>query len=350
MGPAMARLLPCIARERLGRGMLAFGAAAAMMLAASHAAAAGPAKQSDPRPGEGRSERTVSEWLSRMHAASLKRSYIGTFVVSSSNGGMSSARIWHACDGQRQVERIETLSGERRLTFRRDDEVLTFFPETKTVRSERREALGLFPELLKPDDSAIPEFYKARRVGTDRVAGFEADVVQLLPKDALRFGYRIWSEKKSGLVVKLQTVDEGGKVLEQAAFSELQLDAPVRMDKLAQMMAVPDGWRVEKAEAVRTTAAAEGWGLKTDIAGFKPMSCYKRPAEGVLQWIFSDGLASVSIFVEEFDRQRHVQEGVFASGATHTVTRRVQDWWITAVGEVPPQTLRAFSLSLERRK
>jgi hypothetical protein len=49
------------------------------------------------------------------------------------------------------------------------------------------------------------------------------------------------------------------------------------------------------------------------VAGFKPMSCYKRPAEGVLQWIFSDGLASVSLFVEPFDRQRHQQEGVFAA-------------------------------------
>ena len=79
-------------------------------------------------------------------------------------------------------------------------------------------------------------------------------------------------------------------------------------------------------------------------------SCYKRRAEGVLQWIFSDGLASVSIFVEDFDRQRHQREGVFASGATHTLTRRVQDSWVTVVGEVPPATLKAFSLSLERRK
>jgi sigma-E factor negative regulatory protein RseB len=292
----------------------------------------------------------VSHSLTRMHEASRQRNYIGTFVVTSSSGHMSSARIWHACDGQRQVERVESLSGAPRSTFRRDDEVLTFLPESKTVRSERRETLGLFPELLKPDESAIPEYYAARRVGTDRVAGFDADIVQVLPKDSLRFGYRIWSEKKSGLVVKLQTLDDAGKVLEQAAFSELQLDAPVRMEKISQMMAVPDGWRVEKAEAVKTTAAAEGWGLKAPIAGFKAMSCYKRPAEGVLQWIFSDGLASVSLFVEDYDRQRHVHEGVFASGATHTVTRRVQDWWITAVGEVPAQTLKAFSLSLERRR
>lgn len=341
----MAQLSLRTARLRIAQGLLVFWVAGAVGVASAQGV-----RKPDPR-GDGRGgERTVSEWLERMHEASRQRSYVGTFVVSSSSGAMSSARIWHACDGQRQIERVESLTGTPRQTFRRDEEVLTFVPETRTVRSERRESLGLFPELLNPRETAIPEFYAARRMGSDRVAGYDADIVQVTSKDNLRFGYRIWSEKKSGLVVKLQTVDPDGAVLEQAAFSELQLDAPVRMDKLAQMMAVPPGWKVEKADAVKTTAAAEGWALKAAVPGFKPMSCYKRPAEGVLQWIFSDGLASVSLFVENYDGQRHQQEGLFASGATHTLTRRVQDWWLTAVGEVPAQTLKAFALSLERRK
>jgi sigma-E factor negative regulatory protein RseB len=295
-------------------------------------------------------ERSVGEWLVRMHDASRVRSYIGTFVVSSGGGALSSARIWHACDGRQQVERVETLTGAPRSTFRKNDEVLVFLPEHHVVRSERRETLGLFPDLIKSADSAIPEFYSAKRLAGERVAGFEADVVQLAPKDALRFGYRIWSEKKSGLVVKLQTLDADGGILEQAAFSELQMDAPVRMDKLAQMMAVPPGWRLEKVDAEKTTAAAEGWSLKSQVAGFRPMSCYKRPAEGVLQWIFSDGLASVSLFLEQYDPRRHTQEGSYASGATHTLVRRVQDGWLTAVGEVPAATLKAFADGLERRR
>lgn len=339
-------LLP--ARARLARRVLTLWMLALVGVASAQAGGAG-SRMPDPRP-EGR-DRTVNEWLTRMHEASRQRNYIGTFVVTSSAGHMSSARVWHACEGQKQVERVEVLTGAPRSTFRRDDEVLTFLPESRTVRSERREALGLFPELLKPGEGAISELYSAQRVGVDRVAGFDADIVQVLPKDAMRFGYRIWSEKKTGLVVKLQTLDDGGRVLEQAAFSELQLDAPVRADKIAQMMTVPDGWRVEKAEAaVKTTPAAEGWALKAPVAGFKSMHCYKRPAEGVLQWIFSDGLASVSLFFEDHDRQRGRKEGLFVSGATHSVTRRVQDWWVTAVGEVPPQTLNAFLQNLERRR
>lgn len=340
-----------------GRGVALLGVIGGLGLANAQAVPPRSVARSEQTPAQGeRAERSVSEWLMRMHDASRMRSYVGTFVVSSNAGGMSSARIWHACSGNQQVERVESLTGARRSIFRRNEEVVTFMPESRVVRTEKRESLGMFPNLLKSSDSSIPEFYAARRVAGDRVAGFETDVVQLVPKDNLRFGYRIWSEKKSGLVVKLQTLDPDGNVLEQAAFSELQLDAPVRFEQLSHMMASTDGWRVEKADAVKTTAQAEGWQLKSPVAGFKPISCYRRPPngvpmpEGTMQWIFSDGLASVSLFVEAYDRQRHVHEGVFASGATQTLTRRIQDWWLTAVGEVPPQTLKAFAQSLERSK
>ena len=69
-----------------------------------------------------------------------------------------------------------------------------------------------------------------------------------------------------------------------------------------------------------------------------------------MQWIFSDGLASVSLFVEAYDHHRHAQEGMVSMGATQTLTRRLDAWWLTAVGEVPAQTLKAFAQGLERRK
>jgi sigma-E factor negative regulatory protein RseB len=342
----MPQVSPAPSLRLFGRFLVTLCAAGAFGLAGASppsAAAQGAARGA---------ERSVGEWLLRMHEASRRRSYIGTFVVSSYAGALSSARIWHACEGDVQMERVESLSGVPRAIFRRNDDVVTFLPESKVARSEKRDSLGLFPNLLTGSENSIPDFYAARRLGGDRVAGHDADVVQLAPRDNLRYGYRIWSERKSGLVVKLQTLDTEGNVLEQAAFSELQLDAPVRMDRLAQMMASTDGYRVEKSDVVKTTASAEGWTLKTSVAGFKPMSCYKRPAsENTMQWIFSDGLATVSLFVEPYDRQRHTQEGLFAAvGATQTLTHRMQDWWVTAVGEVPPHTLKAFALGLERRR
>lgn len=301
--------------------------------------------------------RNLNDWLMRMHEASKKRAYIGTYVVSS-GGAMSSAKIWSVCEGNQQIERVETLTGPPRSIFRHNDKVVTFMPEQKLVRSEKRESLSVFPELIQSPDNRIADFYKLKLEGVERIAGVEADVALLLPKDGMRFGYRVWTEQKKGLVVKLQTLDAEGRVLEQAAFSELQLDAPVKMDKLLSMMGKVDGYRVEQPTLVKTTASAEGWLLKAPVAGFKPMSCYKRPASNAsaaatdepLQWIFSDGLASVSLFVEPFDRQRHDKESSMSMGATQTMTRQLGSYWLTAMGEVPMSTLKLFANGLERKK
>lgn len=297
------------------------------------------------------------EWLTRVHEASRRRAYVGTFVVSA-GGHMASARIWHVCDGEQQVERVESLTGVPRSTFRRNDQVMTFLPQSKVVISEKRESLGLFPNLLSSADSAIAQSYRVKLSGQERVAGFEADMVQLQAQDRLRFGYRVWTEKKTGLVVKLQTLDTAGRVLEQAAFSELQLDAPVSMSKLTQMMNKTQGYEIETPDLVKTTAAAEGWVFKSVVSGFKPISCNNRlmgaeagaPSTSILQCVFSDGLASVSLFIEGFDARRHAQPGAQAMGATHTLTRRMGDWWLTAVGEVPAPTLAIFAQGLERAR
>ena len=305
---------------------------------------------------------SINDWLFNMHDAAMKkRSYIGTLVQSSAQG-MGSARIWHACDGAQQIERVETLTGAPRSTFRHNDKLVTFLPQSKLVRIEKREAMGSFPDVLRPGANSIPDFYSVKPLGTERIAGLDADAVQLLPRDALRYGYRIWTEKKSGLVVKLQTLDTGGAVLEQAAFSELQLDAPVKMEKLLLMMTTTEGYKVEKPELSKTTAAAEGWALKSAVPGFKSFNCYKRGvvtntanttstgnADTTLQWIFSDGMATVSLFLENYDKTRHTQEGVAAQGATQTLFKRLDAYWLTAVGEVPAQTLKTFAAGLERK-
>ncbi|WP_256222763.1 MULTISPECIES: MucB/RseB C-terminal domain-containing protein [unclassified Variovorax] len=307
---------------------------------------------------------SVTEWLQRMHAGARQRNYVGTFVVSAPGGDLSSARIWHVRDGEQQIERIEALSGPQRSTFRRNQSVMTFLPEAKVVKVEKRENLDLFPNLPDKQDSSIGEFYDVRPIGKDRVAGFDADVVQLTPHDGLRFGYRIWSERRTGLVVKLQTLDDQSRVVEQSAFSELQLDVPVKAQALAQMMANTAGYRIEKLELERTSAQDEGWTLSAPVAGFKPRSFFRRPAAGgdknaatqdrTVQWIFSDGLASVSLFIERYDAKRAPRDGVLTIGATNAIRRRLpepaNDWWLTAVGEVPQQTLDAFAQSLARTR
>lgn len=307
----------------------------------------------------GQGEISVNEWLLHIHEGSRRRTYVGTFVVSVGDY-MSSARIWHVCDGAQQLERVDTLTGAPRSTLRRDDEVVTFWPTTRVAVAERRGGMGAFPNWLESASSDIDQFYKVRRLGTERVAGYEAETVLMRPLDRHRFGYRVWTEKKSGLIVKLQTLDVTGNVLEQSAFSELTLNAPVSARELTQMMGETEGYQVQRPSLVKTTDVAEGWTMTKTVPGFKSMSCFKRmlrasgaedgSREEVFQWIFSDGLATVSLFVGVFDPMRHSQSGSYVIGATHTLTRRVGKWWVTAVGEVPQATLNSFVVGLARRK
>jgi sigma-E factor negative regulatory protein RseB len=267
-------------------------------------------------------------------------------------------------DGEQQIERIEALSGPQRSTFRRNQSVMTFLPEAKVVKVEKREEPGSLSQPARQAGLVDRQFYDVRPIGKDRVAGFDADVVQLNPHDGLRFGYRIWSERRTGLVVKLQTLDDQSRVVEQSAFSELQLDVPVKAQALAQMMANTAGYRIEKLELERTSAQDEGWTLSAPVAGFKPRSFFRRPAadadknaatqDRTVQWIFSDGLASVSLFIERYDAKRAPRDGVLTIGATNAIRRRLpepaNDWWLTAVGEVPQSTLDAFAQSLARTR
>ncbi len=302
----------------------------------------------------------LTPWLMRVHQAARQSVYTGTFVVSTGTN-MASARIWHVCDGNQQWERVEPLSGTTRAISRRNDQVITFFPQSKIAIAETRESLGLFPGLLKSSDSSIGDSYRLKSLGAERMTGYEADVFQLVPNDSLRYGYRVWSEKKSGLIIQLQTLDLDGKVLEQAAFSELQLDAAVNVAKLAKD-ASTEGYRVLRPDMLKTTADAQGWVLQRVVDGFRSTACYQRPVAHIavglskngqttMQWMFSDGVATVSLFIETYDPRRHAREGsTDMGGATHTHTRRIHDWWATVVGEVPPATLRAFATALERKK
>lgn len=298
---------------------------------------------------------SINDWLLRMHEGARSRAFTGTFVVSM-GAQMSSARIWHVSQGEQQVELVEALTGTPRSVYRHNSEVLTFLPQSKLAVREQRQSSAHLAEFLQGASSGIADVYSARALGLDRVAGIAADVVQLQPKDRLRYGYRIWVEQKSSMVLKLQTLDSDGRVLEQAAFSDVQLDAPLKMSKLLRMMGQTEGYRVETVALARVAKGEENWTPRKSLPGFKLISRLQRaalePAQAgqALQWTFSDGLATVSLFVEPFDPKRHGPAASLSMGATQTLTERLGNDWVTAMGEVPLGTLKLFVASLERKR
>ena len=300
----------------------------------------------------------VKAWLMRMHEAASRRNFQGTFVVTA-GGSMSSARIAHYCDGRNQFERIDTMDGQMRRVFRHNDVVHTLWPRNRVAVVEQRELMSSFPALLKDGDDRIVESYEVSERGTERVAGHDAHVLQLKPRDALRFGYRLWSEKESGLLLRAEVLGERGEVLESSAFSEVSIGVKMQPALVLQPMSRLQGYRVLRPTLTRTDLESEGWILRLSAPGFRRVSTVKRPLDGeqsgddaspeVLQSIYSDGLTYVSLFIEPFNADRHLRPMQTITGATQTLMRRQGDAWVTVVGDVPAATLKLFADALERR-
>lgn len=305
--------------------------------------------------------RDVRTWLTRIHEAASRHNFQGTFIVSS-GGTASSARIVHYCEGPNQFERSETLDGQQRLVYRHNDTVHTVWPSGKLVLIEQRSLTASFPALLQAGDDRIADFYEVRSQGAERVAGRAANVLSVRPKDGLRYGYRLWADQASGLLLRTDTIGERNEVLESSAFSEVAIDVKAQPESVLGPMKKLDGYRISRPAMTPTRLDTEGWSLRQPAPGFKEVSCVKRPMDTepapgrvpganepqVLQAIYSDGLTYVSVFIEPFNAQRHTRPMLASMGPMQTLMQQQGEWWVTVVGEVPAATLRLFTKALER--
>ena len=303
----------------------------------------------------------VRAWLLRIHDAASRRNFQGTFVVSG-GGGVASARISHFHDGPNQYERIESLDGRQRKVFRYNEVVHTVWPASHVAMIEQRGLLSSFPALLQAGDDGLAEWYELHLEGVDRVAGHEADVLAVSPRDSYRYGYRLWADRASGLLLRADVIGEHGDTLETSAFSEVSIGVRPQPDSIVQAMRRLEGYRVVRPVLTPTRLEAEGWTMRPVAPGFKLVRCVSRQMEAfgepatdaasppVVQTIYSDGLTYVSVFIERYRADRHTHPMLAALGATQTLSQRQGDWWVTVVGDTPPGTLKLFAAALERKR
>ena len=309
--------------------------------------------------------RDVRSWLVRIHEAAGRQNFQGTFVVSSP-GHVASARMAHFCEGSNQYERIESLDGQKRNVYRYNDTVHTLWPANGVAVVEQRALTSSFPALLQSGNDGVSDWYEVERRGEDRVAGHVVDVLLVKPKDDYRYGYQLWSDKASGLLLRADVLDPHGDVLETSAFSDITIGVRPKPESVLQPMKQLDRYRVLRPILSQTQLEAEGWTMREPAPGFRLVSCVSRQMDRggaaasagasapagdrrVLQAIFADGMTYVSVFIEPYRESRHARPLATVSGATQTLSVRHGDWWVTVVGDVPASTLRFFATALERR-
>lgn len=272
---------------------------------------------------------------------------------------MRTSHVTHLLEGGSEVEKLEILDGKPREYIRNDDEVICYVPEVKTVLIEKRLTHDVFPAILAANPSDLAATYEVRKDESGRVAGHACQAIVLQPKDNLRYGYKLWADEATGLLLRAQTLDQKNQTVEQIAFTQISIGS-IGRDRVKSSFTNTSGWRVENS--VMSSVKPSGWTVEWLPPGFRKIREVKRlvsdtlaPASSaanqamtrreVLQLVFSDGLAAISVFIEPGSQSR--TEGSMQQGAMNIIGKRQGDYWLTIVGEVPSAAIRRVANSIE---
>jgi sigma-E factor negative regulatory protein RseB len=303
------------------------------------------------------------EWLERMNKALATRNYDGTFFHIS-GGRVETMRIVHRVRSGRVTERLQSLDGSGREFVRANDELTCYLPDQHTVLVEPRQDRGPFLGSLPQFDANVGDFYRIEALPEAHILGRAARVIAVNPKDQFRFGYRLWLDEKTAMPLKTQLCDSRGTVLEQIFFARLDMPESIPDSDLAPTVHT-DGMRwVRQGPALDNASAALAAyrasqlppGFRLTVQGAQTLGDASSPASHL---VYSDGLATVSVFVEE---QRTSESGVAVApdsvspppmqglarvGSGYAFSTIVQGHQVTAVGEVPAQTVEFIAHSVK---
>lgn len=286
------------------------------------------------------------DWLRRIHEATQKLSYTGTFVYQQ-GGRTETSRITRFVDAGGDIEKLEVLNGAPREIVRTRDTVRCYLPDSRVVKVDRRTAERGFPGLLPERVSALGRHYDITMGESRRIAGFDCTAVVLKARDNLRYGYRLYADKASGMLLRAVTFDDTGEV-EQFMFTQLSLGKVTR--DMVKPRHTTSKWRVEDAAAA--PASLTGWGLNAELPGFRKVVELKRRMDSrpVGQVVYSDGLAAVSVFIEPLEGRSASRTGLASMGAIHIYTREVANHMVTVVGEAPALSVQRIADAVEYRR
>jgi sigma-E factor negative regulatory protein RseB len=288
--------------------------------------------------------------LQRIYHATEKLSYSGTFVYQQAERTETS-RITRVTGPGGDIERVEVLDGMPREIIRTRDVVRCYMPETQTVKVERRTDQRAFPGMLPEHVVELSRSYAISRGEATRIAGHDCNLVMLMPRDDLRYGYRLWADVGTGMLLKAQTFNRKGEVVEQFTFTQLAI-GNVNRDQVRLRQDIK-GWHVEDAAVTPANLALAGWSVRADLPGYRKVVEVQRKfseARPVGQVVYSDGISAMSVFIEPMaGRTEAVRPGLSSLGAFHIYTREVANHVVTVVGEAPAASVQRVANTVEYR-
>jgi len=298
-------------------------------------------------------DQEARQWLTKMGLAAQDLNYRGTFVY---QHGMQleSMEITHRVKKGATTERLLSLNSSPREIIRDNNVIRCYLPDENSMVIEHRKANDQnFPRILPKNLTRLEDNYTFQLAKRHRIADRMAQKVIIKPVDNKRYGYRLWADINSGLLLKSDLVDSKDKVLEQFMFTNLEIGGVIS-DKDLQprqtSMNLKKHIKTEKEIPLTNTEwhiseFPKGFTISVHIKRLTPMS-----DKSIEHMVLSDGLAAVSVFIEKLDKSDQILSGANSMGAVNAFVREVSGHQVTVVGEVPAVTVKAIANAVVMNK
>ena len=302
-------------------------------------------------------------WLALQKAAFAARelNYQGIFVYQ--NGKQTrSVQITHMNNAGQELTRNmildnQTVAGKPTLkqpreVFSQGSDIVIFHPKNDKVIIEKRRGQNLFPAMLPVNLNSLKTSYTAKIGVLDYIAGRQAQIIELIPKDAYRYSYKIWTDTEFGLLVKMTLQNEKNETLEQITFQELSMLNSHDLNWYQPSIDLSKKYEMEDATLLNRVHT--NWIVAELPPGYVKVDHIEFMANGktapVNQMIFSDGIASVSLFIEPVVKGQRPKMGHHLIGSTHICANIVEGYQVMVVGEVPLATVQQIAKAVSFKK
>lgn len=291
---------------------------------------------------------SVDNWLDKMDQATKLQNYQGTLIIRQDDK-LQAIKVKQGVTAGENWQTLESQTGEDQIIFRKNGSVTTIFPGKKliTVSSAKSgaEDKGPLHPALPQNRDKLKQLYLLELGDEERIANKSTQILHMIPLDKHRYGYTFWLDKQSGLLLKCDLLNNKGRVLEQLMYSDIELltSAPAnRVDdsKLAEFKKV--------MLSNNTDVNSKNWYAEKVPAGFVLTRSIKtNQQQPAYHMVFSDGMASVSVFIEPAKEKQKTLVGQSRMGPVNAYSSFVNDAYVTAIGEVPASTVRMIAKSMQ---
>ena len=298
-----------------------------------------------------RDNTTPDEWLQKMSHAVQTLDYEGT-LIRKDNDDVQPLKIVHKKIDGVVNERIVIQEGNGLEVIRIGDEVHCILPDKKSVLIEQWDnASTLFSTVPSGDIDPGAQYDVLILSRGQRIAGRSAVQLAIRPNDRLRFEHRYWLDEITGFPLRTELVNHDGEIVDQLKFADIQLDGHIAKNQLAPSINLDNFTWYTNSDVDVEQDVETRWSSDGLPAGFRILSARNEimagSVEAIAHIVIGDGLATVSVFVSEIHGEAITRSD--QRGASSSFSTEIDGSMITAVGEVPPETLEIIANSMRRQ-